>query len=139
VGAEVENAIRLRTLAIYKYAAQYALERGIIIADTKLEFGCIRSAEGGFDPSAVILVDEVLTPDSSRFWPEKSFQPGRPQPSFDKQPLRDYLDAQRRTGSWNGEAPPPRLPEEVVQATSDRYLEIFRLLTGTPLHTVSFD
>ncbi|HEY3258428.1 MAG TPA: phosphoribosylaminoimidazolesuccinocarboxamide synthase, partial [Gemmatimonadaceae bacterium] len=95
--------------------------------------------KGRFDPSAVILVDEVLTPDSSRFWPEDSFEPGRSQPSFDKQPLRDYLDAQRRAGNWNGEYPPPTLPEEIVRATSERYLEIFRLLTGTPLHPGSFD
>jgi phosphoribosylaminoimidazole-succinocarboxamide synthase len=78
-------------------------------------------------------VDEVLTPDSSRFWPAEGFQPGHSQPSFDKQPLRDYLDAERRAGRWNGEAPPPTLPPDVVQATSDRYLDAFRRITGTSL------
>jgi phosphoribosylaminoimidazole-succinocarboxamide synthase len=139
VGDDEASELERLTRLVYDYGREVAGNRGIIIADTKLEFGCIRGTARVFDPSSVILVDEVLTPDSSRFWPEKSFQPGRPQQSFDKQPLRDYLDAQRRAGSWNGESPPPRLPEEVVQATSDRYLEIFRLLTGTPLHTGSFD
>jgi phosphoribosylaminoimidazole-succinocarboxamide synthase len=78
-------------------------------------------------------VDEVLTPDSSRFWPADRFEPGRPQPSFDKQPLRDYLDGERRAGRWNGEDPPPPLPDEVVAATSERYLDIFRRLTLSPL------
>jgi phosphoribosylaminoimidazole-succinocarboxamide synthase len=81
----------------------------------------------------VTLIDEVLTPDSSRFWPAEHYQPGRAQPSFDKQPLRDYLDAERRAGRWNGEAPPPPLPPHVVQATSDRYLDAFRRITGTEL------
>jgi phosphoribosylaminoimidazole-succinocarboxamide synthase len=139
VGAKEAAELERLTRLVYDYGRGVATGRGIIIADTKLEFGYAPDATGEFDPSAVILVDEVLTPDSSRFWPEASFEPGRPQSSFDKQPLRDYLDAQRRTGNWNGESPPPRLPEEVVQATSDRYLEIFRLLTGTPLHTDSFD
>jgi phosphoribosylaminoimidazole-succinocarboxamide synthase len=75
----------------------------------------------------------VLTPDSSRFWPRERFEPGRTQPSFDKQPLRDYLDGERRSGAWNGDYPPPHLPLDVVQATSDRYLEIFHRLTGAPL------
>jgi phosphoribosylaminoimidazole-succinocarboxamide synthase len=81
----------------------------------------------------VLLVDEVLTPDSSRFWPAERYAPGGPQPSFDKQPLRDYLDAERRAGRWNGEAPPPPLPAGVVDATSRRYLEAYRRLTGTDL------
>jgi phosphoribosylaminoimidazole-succinocarboxamide synthase len=78
-------------------------------------------------------VDEVLTPDSSRFWPADRYEPGGPQPSFDKQPLRDYLDSERRAGRWNGESPPPPLPEEVIAAASERYLEIFRRLTLSPL------
>jgi len=87
------------------------------------EFGC--DAQG-----RVLLIDEVLTPDSSRFWPAGEYQPGRPQPSFDKQPLRDFLDIERRAGRWNGEAPAPQLPIELVQATSQRYQDAFRRLTG---------
>src|SRR5215470_2400450 len=87
------------------------------------EFGC--DAQG-----RVLLIDEVLTPDSSRFWPAGECQPGRPQPSFDKQPLRDFLDVERRAGRWNGEAPAPQLPPELVQATSQRYQDAFRRLTG---------
>jgi len=79
------------------------------------------------------LIDEVLTPDSSRFWPADRYAPGRPQPSFDKQPLRDYLDGERHAGRWNGEAPPPALPASVVEATSARYLDAFVRLTGAPL------
>jgi phosphoribosylaminoimidazole-succinocarboxamide synthase len=99
----------------------------VIIADTKFEFG--RAAEDG----PILLVDEVLTPDSSRFWPADRYAPGRAQPSFDKQPLRDYLDAERKAGRWNGEAPPPPLPPEVVEATSRRYLEAFRRISGADL------
>ena len=79
------------------------------------------------------LIDEVMTPDSSRFWAADAYKPGQPQPSFDKQPLRDYLDAERRAGRWNGEAPPPPLPARVVDATSKRYLEAYRLITGADL------
>jgi phosphoribosylaminoimidazole-succinocarboxamide synthase len=100
--------------------------RGIIIADTKFEFGHDRDGN-------ILLIDEVLTPDSSRFWPADRYRPGRAQPSFDKQPLRDYLDAERRAGRWNGEAPPPTLPAEVVRATSERYLDAFRRITGSAL------
>ena len=139
VGDEETRELERLTRLVYDFGRSAAAGRGIIIADTKLEFGYATAAKERFDPSAVILVDEVLTPDSSRFWPEDSYEPGRSQPSFDKQPLRDYLDAQRRAGKWNGEFPPPPLPEEVVRATSERYLEIFRLLTGTPLHPDSFD
>lgn len=139
VGDEQAAELERLTRIVYDHGREIAAERGIIIADTKLEFGYEASRSGRFDPSGVILVDEVLTPDSSRFWPERSYEAGRSQPSFDKQPLRDYLDDQRRAGGWNGEYPPPSLPNEVVQATSDRYLEIFRLLTGAPLKTGSFD
>src|SRR5712691_7913791 len=101
-------------------------DQGIIIADTKFEFG--RDGDG-----RIILIDEVMTPDSSRFWAADAYKPGQPQPSFDKQPLRDYLDAERRAGRWNGEAPPPPLPASVVEATSRRYLEAYRLITGADL------
>jgi phosphoribosylaminoimidazole-succinocarboxamide synthase len=122
VAAELERLSRL----VYERGRTIAAERGIIIADTKFEFG--RDAQGN-----ITLIDEVLTPDSSRFWPAEHYQPGRGQPSFDKQPLRDYLDAERRAGRWNGEAPPPTLPPHVVQATSERYLDAFRRITGTSL------
>jgi phosphoribosylaminoimidazole-succinocarboxamide synthase len=131
-----DRAIELEDLTrrVYEFGSSIALDRGIIIADTKLEFGFIpsrsSSVEGG---ETAILVDEVLTPDSSRFWPVDGFEPGGPQPSFDKQPLRDYLDTLRLGGRWNGESPPPPLPPEVVEATSQRYLDIYRRLTLTPL------
>ncbi len=134
--AQADELARL-TRFIYGFGTYTAADRGIIIADTKLEFGYLGAlaAKTEFDPSRVILVDEVLTPDSSRFWPADRYQPGRPQPSFDKQPLRDYLDGERRMGRWNGESPPPPLPPEVVAATSERYLDIFRRLTHEPLDT----
>lgn len=139
VGVEQAAELERLTRLVYDHGRAVASEREIIIADTKLEFGYAYGAAPGFNPSDVILVDEVLTPDSSRFWPEKGFAAGRPQPSFDKQPLRDYLENQRRVGSWNGDYPAPLLPADVVQATSRRYLEIFRLLTGASLPTGSFD
>src|SRR5262245_21201791 len=123
---EIAGELERRSRAIYAHGETAAAERGIIIADTKFEFG--RTADG-----RILLIDEVLTPDSSRFWPAESYAPGRQQPSFDKQPLRDYLDGERRAVRWNGEAPPPRLPAEIVDATSKRYLDAFRRLTGTPL------
>jgi phosphoribosylaminoimidazole-succinocarboxamide synthase len=125
-----EPAARLRdaSFAVYRAGRDHAAARGIIIADTKFEFG---TAPGG----ELLLIDEVMTPDSSRFWPSDRYQPGRPQPSFDKQPLRDYLAELRRDGRWNGEAPPPPLPPVVVDATSRRYLEAFRLITGRELGT----
>ncbi len=122
VAAELERLSRL----VYGMGRERAVERGIIIADTKFEFG--RDAGG-----RVMLIDEVLTPDSSRFWPADRYEPGHSQPSFDKQPLRDYLDGERKAGRWNGDAPPPPLPPEVVQATSERYLDAFRRITGAPL------
>ncbi len=120
--AELERLSRL----VYGRGRDIAAQRGIIIADTKFEFG--RDREG-----RVLLIDEVLTPDSSRFWPADGYAPGRGQPSFDKQPLRDYLDGERGAGRWNGEAPPPALPPEVVLATSRRYLDAYRRLTGAEL------
>jgi phosphoribosylaminoimidazole-succinocarboxamide synthase len=130
VGADEASELRRLSLLVYDRGRAIAAERGIIIADTKFEFG--RDAEG-----RVTLIDEVLTPDSSRFWPADRYAPGRTQPSFDKQPLRDYLDAERRAGRWNGEAPPPVLPDEVVHATSVRYLDAYRRITGHTLTTES--
>jgi len=126
VGDETAYTLESMTRAVYTQGEAIAREQGIIIADTKFEFG--RDANG-----RIILIDEVMTPDSSRFWAADSYAPGRSQPSFDKQPLRDYLDAERRAGRWNGEAPPPKLPTEVVDATSARYLDAYRRLTGTDL------
>ena len=118
---ELERLARL----VYERGRAIAAERGIIIADTKFEFG----VAGG----RLLLVDEVLTPDSSRFWPADRYEPGHAQPSFDKQPLRDWLDGERAAGRWNGDAPAPPLPAEVVAATSARYRDAFRRITGTPL------
>jgi len=117
---------------IYEAGRTIAARRGIIIADTKFEFGRANST-GGEGGEKVILVDEVLTPDSSRFWPADSYEPGHGQPSFDKQPLRDYLEAEKRAGRWDGNYPPPRLPKDVIEATSERYLDIYRRLTGHSL------
>jgi phosphoribosylaminoimidazole-succinocarboxamide synthase len=118
LGKPVAEKVRDYTIAIYKFARDYARQRGIIIADTKFEFG--------FDGDKVILIDEALTPDSSRFWPADSYEPGGPQPSFDKQFLRDYLE----TLSWNKTPPGPQLPEEVIRKTSEKYLEALARLTG---------
>ena len=121
VGADVAEKARDLTLKVYCFAAEFALKRGIIIADTKLEFGL---HEGN-----LILIDEVLTPDSSRFWPAAQYEPGRNQPSFDKQFVRDYLE----TLSWNKQPPAPALPPEVVAKTTEKYLEAFQRLTGRAL------
>jgi phosphoribosylaminoimidazole-succinocarboxamide synthase len=112
--------------AVYNFGETITRDRGIIIADTKFEFG--RDGRG-----RIILIDEVITPDSSRFWAVDVYKPGQPQPSFDKQPLRDYLDTERHAGRWNGDAPPPPLPASVVDATSKRYLEAYRRVTGSEL------
>ena len=126
LGTDVTAELERLTRVVYTKGRDVALAHGIIIADTKFEFA--RAQDGG-----IILIDEVMTPDSSRFWPADGYQPGKPQPSFDKQPLRDFLDAERRAGRWNGDAPAPKLPPEVVDATSKRYLEAYRRLTGIPL------
>jgi phosphoribosylaminoimidazole-succinocarboxamide synthase len=126
LGSELTEQLREASFAVYRAGRDHAASRGIIIADTKFEFGT--DAEG-----TLRLIDEVMTPDSSRFWPADGYEPGHGQPSFDKQPLRDYLAGLRASGSWNGEAPPPTLPPEVVEATSRRYLEAFRLITGREL------
>ena len=126
LGAEVTDALQSMSRAVYSQGEAIARERGIIIADTKFEFG--RAPDG-----RITLIDEVMTPDSSRFWAADVYKPGQPQPSFDKQPLRDYLDAERRAGRWNGDAPAPTLPNSVVEATSRRYLDAYRRLTGEEL------
>ena len=138
IGSESTAELERLTRLVYDYGSSVADKRGIIIADTKFEFGYVGSATK-FDPSSVILVDEVLTPDSSRFWPADRFEPGRSQASFDKQPLRDYLDGERREGRWNGDDPPPRLPPEVISAMTERYLDIFRRLTLTSLDIGALD
>jgi phosphoribosylaminoimidazole-succinocarboxamide synthase len=122
VTAELERLARL----VYARGRDLAATRGIIIADTKFEFG--RDAEG-----RILLIDEVMTPDSSRFWPSDQWLEGSAPPSFDKQPLRDWLSAEKSAGRWNGDTPPPPLPDEVVGATSRRYLEAYERLTGAPL------
>jgi len=117
VGSELTKKLRDLSLQIYTEAAEYALGRGIIIADTKFEFGL--GADG-----AILWIDEALTPDSSRFWPVDQYRPGRDQPSFDKQIVRNYLEST----SWDKQSPPPALPEEIIQQTSAKYLEVSRLL-----------
>jgi len=126
LGDEVAHELESMSRAVYTLGEKIAREQGIIIADTKFEFG--RDKDG-----RIILIDEVMTPDSSRFWAADAYKPGQPQPSFDKQPLRDYLDVERRAGRWNGDAPPPPLPASVVDATSKRYLEAYRRVTGADL------
>jgi phosphoribosylaminoimidazole-succinocarboxamide synthase len=130
LGKPLAERLRSASFAVYEAGRDYAAQRGIIIADTKFEFGTDSAG-------SLRLIDEVLTPDSSRFWPADRYIPGRTQPSFDKQPLRDYLASLRAAGRWNGEAPPPSLPDAVVEATSLRYLESFRLLTGRLLESDS--
>jgi phosphoribosylaminoimidazole-succinocarboxamide synthase len=119
-GRAVLDAACERAVAIYAAAARYAEQRGIILADTKFEFG--------LSAGELLLIDEVLTPDSSRFWPADQWQPGQNPPSFDKQFLRDYLN----TLDWNKQPPPPRLPADIVAQTRERYVEAFRTLTGRP-------
>ncbi|MGB8131800.1 MAG: phosphoribosylaminoimidazolesuccinocarboxamide synthase [Candidatus Angelobacter sp.] len=120
-GKELAEKLRDLTLKIYKTAADYAAGRGIIIADTKFEFG--QTSQG------LILADEVLTPDSSRFWPANKYQPGKAQESFDKQFVRDYLEAIK----WNKQPPAPSLPEDVARKTSEKYIEAYRILAGREL------
>src|SRR3954468_6202745 len=127
IGADDAATLESLSRKVYETGRSIAEKRGIIIADTKFEFG--RASDG-----RILLIDEVLTPDSSRFWPAESYTPGRAQPSFDKQPLRDYLEGERKQGKWNGEAPPPPLPAPVVHATSTRYLDAFRRITGIELN-----
>jgi phosphoribosylaminoimidazole-succinocarboxamide synthase len=123
IGATHANALRTLTLKIYEKATEHAASKGLILADTKFEFGLITDESGN---EQIVLTDEVLTPDSSRYWPADSYNPGGPQPSFDKQYVRDYLESIH----WNKQAPAPALPREVVVRTSEKYLEAYRLLTG---------
>ncbi len=118
IGKEVAEQARDISLKLYKTAAEYALRRGVIIADTKFEMGLI--------DGKLILIDEVLTPDSSRFWPADSYEPGKSQPSFDKQFVRDYLE----TLDWDKKAPGPKLPQEIIEKTRARYIEAYQRLTG---------
>jgi len=122
IGADQTARLRDTSLKLYSRARDYARQKGIIIADTKFEFGLDKNGE-------LTLVDEVLTPDSSRFWPADSYKPGQPQPSFDKQYVRDYLE----TLNWDKKPPAPALPPEVAKATTARYLEAYKLLTGKEL------
>jgi phosphoribosylaminoimidazole-succinocarboxamide synthase len=126
VGDAATRELERLTRLVYTRGCAIAEPRGIIIADTKFEFG-VRD-------DRIIIVDEVLTPDSSRLWPASDYAPGRSQPSFDKQPLRDYLDAERLAGRWSGDYPPPTLPDRVVDATSVRYRDAFRRITGSDLN-----
>ena len=121
IGPELAEQVRDLSLRIYNRAREYALEKGIILCDTKFEFG--------MEGSRLLLIDEVLTPDSSRFWPADEFEPGKSQPSFDKQFIRDFLE----TLDWDKAPPGPELPSSIVEATSQRYLEAYRLLTGKNL------
>ena len=125
VGRDLIARLKALTLEIYRRGAAHAESRGIIVADTKFEFGLV----GGGDPTDVVLIDEVLTPDSSRFWPRAQYQPGHGQPSFDKQYVRDYLEQIH----WNKQPPVPSLPEDVIRRTRDKYVEAFRLLTDRAL------
>jgi phosphoribosylaminoimidazole-succinocarboxamide synthase len=125
VGKITAHELEEKSLAVYQYAREYARGRGIIIADTKFEFGFVNGK--------LILIDELLTPDSSRFWDAAQYNVGRPQPSFDKQPVRDWLVAL----GWNKEPPAPSLPPEVIEATTRRYREAYYRLTGGALQNVS--
>jgi phosphoribosylaminoimidazole-succinocarboxamide synthase len=118
VGKETAGKLKKLSLELYKKAAQYALSRGIIIADTKFEFGIYNKE--------IILIDEALTPDSSRFWPKDQYKPGRSQASFDKQFVRDYLEGL----DWDKTPPAPALPKEIIEKTTQKYLEAYKLLTG---------
>jgi phosphoribosylaminoimidazole-succinocarboxamide synthase len=120
VGRGLAERLKELTLSLYEFAAAHARERGIILADTKFEFG--------FAGGELILIDEALTPDSSRFWPADGYEPGRAQPSFDKQYVRDWLDA----AGWDHEPPPPELPSGVIEQTTSRYVECYERITGEP-------
>ena len=125
VGADVAEELRRRSLDIFRRGSEYARQRGILIADTKFEWGRL--------DGRLILIDEVLTPDSSRFWPADGYQPGRSQPSFDKQFVRDWLE----TTSWDKNSPPPPLPDEVVARTRQKYVEAYERVTGRCFFTDS--
>jgi phosphoribosylaminoimidazole-succinocarboxamide synthase len=135
VGAGLISRLKKLTLEIYSRGVAHAESKGIIIADTKFEFGLARRSSAGAEAAPaptdeIVLIDEVLTPDSSRFWPRDQYEPGHGQPSFDKQYVRDYLEAIR----WNKQPPVPSLPDDVIHRTREKYVEAYRLLTGTELH-----
>ncbi len=123
VGDDLAHRLEEKSLQVYRFAQEYAQSRGIILADTKMEFGLLEGR--------LLLIDELLTPDSSRFWDAKGYEPGHSQPNFDKQYVRDWLSSQ----GWNQEPPAPNLPEDVVRKTSERYLEAYHRLTGEKLST----
>ena len=125
IGKELVSELRELTLALYSYGAKHAESRGIIVADTKFEFGLINKN----GQNEIVLIDEVLTPDSSRFWPENQYKPGGSQPSFDKQYVRDYLDAI----NWDRNPPVPELPDDVIAKTEAKYIEAYELMTGRQL------
>jgi len=118
IGTDLSNLLKEASIRLYKFGAEYARNKGIIIADTKFEFGLLNGD--------IILIDEILTPDSSRFWPAEAYEPGKSQPSFDKQYVRDYLESL----DWDKTPPPPSLPDDIVENTSKKYQEILKILTG---------
>ena len=126
LGQKTSDMLREISLALYAFGRDVAARRGVILADTKFEFGVADTGE-------VLLIDEAMTPDSSRFWPAERYEAGRSQESLDKQPVRDYLEGLERAGEWNGEAPPPDLSDDVVAATSERYRDAYRRITGRDL------
>ncbi len=128
LGTAVANTLREISLALYGRARDIAHEGGVILADTKFEFGVSEEGE-------ILVIDEILTPDSSRFWLLEDYEPGRSQQSFDKQPVRDYLDGIVAQGKWDKRPPPPPLPPAVVDSTSKRYLKAYEMITGSPLIT----
>jgi phosphoribosylaminoimidazole-succinocarboxamide synthase len=128
LGPAMAERLKRASLALYEAGRRYAGPRGIIIADTKFEFGIMPDG-------TLLVIDEILTPDSSRFWPADRYEPGKSQPSFDKQPLRDYLAGLKRRGEWDGNEPPPALPKEVVDATSARYLDAYWRITAEQLRS----
>jgi phosphoribosylaminoimidazole-succinocarboxamide synthase len=133
VGDSLAERLRDRSLALYRQGLAHARERGLILADTKFEFGWDSAGPDG----ELLLIDEVLTPDSSRFWDAEQWSPGGPQVSFDKQPVRDFLEAEREAGRWNGEPPLPDLSESAIEATSARYREAYRRIVGRSLAEVT--
>jgi phosphoribosylaminoimidazole-succinocarboxamide synthase len=129
VGRDLAERLRDLSLALYERGRVLAAERGIILADTKFEFG--------LQGDRLLLIDEVMTPDSSRFWPEETYEPGRTQPSLDKQPVRDFLEELTRAGKWDKAPPPPDLPDEVVRPPPNATSSVYRRLTGRELPDVS--
>jgi phosphoribosylaminoimidazole-succinocarboxamide synthase len=128
LGAPLAEELRRRSLEVYRVGAAHAAEVGLILADTKLEFGLVDDGTGGTE---LLLIDEVLTPDSSRYWPAELWAPGGSPPSFDKQYVRDHVTA----AGWDRTPPAPALPDHVVAATRDRYVQAYERLTGTPFAT----